>query len=482
MFGGGAAAHSDTYIDPSRSLSTPTVLWWTSSASNIQAKDGASGDNWQIRPANITKAGNALMLKINYPHGLTPTITDNNSNTWPSAAVVADAGVGALVSALYVLPNANAGATTVNVAFGSNITPFSFDYGEVMNIAASSPVNGTKTATNQTGASLATGSFTPTTNTDSSGGNLILSFFDNCINAGEASPTSWSPGGSFSLLTADIAGGTGQAGYPHAGMSFVQTAQAAINPGITVAGTTTSHYNCIAVALKAAAAGHARDAGIYVKRILHGSQPNPLTSGLLVQTPASGNLWVMEINLGDTVTSITDNSDAFATSWIKEGAGGGFAGIWYREGRSPKNDLIISIDGLPGSGFSYSGRFYDIEGAAASSVLAQVKQTATGDCSNLTVVNNAPSITPVAGAVGGLCIMGLSLGQGPSYGFTAGAPAGAFFDLVNYDTQIDLSTIDNSDGSAHYYVPSTTTLNLNYLIKSITNNSFDAVAVIFKGA
>lgn len=482
--GTGAASGAGVRVYPG----TPKMVWWTSSSSNINAADAASGDNWKVRPANVTKAGNALILKISYPHGLTPTVTDNINGTWPAASATVDAGAGKLMSSVYVFPNAGAGAATVNVAFGSNITPFFFEYGEYMNVDAASPVNGTKTAANQTGSTISTGAFTPTTNNDVNGGNLVLAFFDEAINTGEDAPSSWAPSGSFTLLSADtgaraanIATG-GTAGYGHATMEWLQSASASVTPTITPTGASSHTFNCAAIALKASGDGADRDAGIHVRRVLHSSQPNPATTDLEMQFPASGNLWVLEINLGDRVTSVKDSSDAFATAWTKEGSGSGYCGVFYREGVSPKNDLIIRVDGMPGAGYSGSTRFYDIEGAASSGALAQTKVTASGACSSVVVVNNAPTITPVAGAVNGLLIAGLSLGQGPSYGFTTGAPAGAFFDLVNYDTQTDSSTIDNSDGSAHYYVPSTTALNLNYSIKSIPGNSFDAVAVIFAAA
>lgn len=463
------------------------MIWWTSSASNIQAKDGASGDNWKIRPINNTKAGNLLVLKLTYPHGLTPTITDGNGNSWPgSPSVTVDGGVGNLMTTVWVLPNANAGYTLPNVSFGSNITPFFYEYGEFSNVATSSPVNGTHTAANQSGSTIAAGSFTPTTNNDAGGGNLILAFFDESANSGEACGTVWTPSGSFSLLSGDIAGGTSQPGYPHAAMSLVQSAQAAVNPTIAPTGATGNSFNCCAIALKAANAGAARSDGIYVRKLLHGSQSNPPATNWNMQCgQTTGNLWVASVNLGDAITNVTDSSDGFATGWTKEGSGGGSSGscgVWYREGVSPQSNLTIKVTGAPQVGTSGSIRFFDIEGAAASGALAQTKATAAGDSTAITVLNNAPSITPVAGAVGGLCIVALALGQGPSYGFTTGSPSGAFFDLVNFDTQTDLSTMDNSDGVGHYYVPSTTALNFNWSIKNIpTSTGFDAVAVIFKG-
>jgi hypothetical protein len=470
-------------IAPYGNPGTPKVVWWTSSASNVQALDAASGDNFKLRPANNTKAGNALVLKITYPHAKTPVVTDTNGNTWPavSSMPTVDAGVGGLITSVFVLPNANAGYTVLNVAFGSLVTPFFYEYGEITNIALSNPINGWHAAANQTGTSIAAGSFTPTTNNDTLGGNFILAFCDECVDGGEGSPTAFAPGGSFQLLSANTAAGTTQNGYPHSAMYWVQATQAAVNPTFTLTGG--NSFNALALALKAVSAGSDRDAGIHVKNILHNSRANPPTSNWQMQVPASGNLWVLEINLGELVTAVSDNSDGFtAGQWVKEGSGAFYTGIWYREGVSPKNDLVIRVDGIPSGGYSGSVRFYDIEDAAASSVLAQTKVVASGDCSSITVLNNAPTFTPSAAAVGGLIITGGGLGQGPSYGFTTGAPSGAFFDLPNYDTQTDVSTMDNSDMSAHYYVPDTTTLHFNYSIASIASNSYDVVAVAFKTA
>ena len=76
---------------------TPTLVQHVSSSANPEGV-GISGDNFTFTLPNPVGAGNCLVLGISYPSGNTPTVTDNNSNTWPaSPAVSADARSGVRV-------------------------------------------------------------------------------------------------------------------------------------------------------------------------------------------------------------------------------------------------------------------------------------------------------------------------------------------------------------------------------------------------
>ena len=210
---------------------------------------------------------------MTYPSGSSPTITDNNGNTWPTtAAVSANAGPGGNISSIWVLPNANAGQTTITVSFASAIIPFNYVVSEFNNVATANPLNGTSATANDAGASIATGSFTPGNN-DGNGGNLIWNYY--AVSGGaNGNPTSWVSGSGFTLLDADIAWNTKQ-GFPHATQYLVQTAAAPINPGIT-ATADTDGFNGVAVALKAASAGTATSAGIHINKIIHQTLPRGL--------------------------------------------------------------------------------------------------------------------------------------------------------------------------------------------------------------
>src|SRR5215475_12941518 len=99
-------------------VATPSLIQMVSSTTNNPAVTGDTGNNFKFFLPNAVGAGNCLVLAITYPNGVTPIITDNNSNTWPtSPAATANAGSGNCISSIFVLPNANAGVTRINVAF-----------------------------------------------------------------------------------------------------------------------------------------------------------------------------------------------------------------------------------------------------------------------------------------------------------------------------------------------------------------------------
>jgi hypothetical protein len=93
---------------------------------------------------------------------------------------------------------------------------------------------------------------------------------------------------------------------------------------------------------------------------------------------------------------------------------------------------------------------------------------------------NAPTITPTT--ANGLVIAVIGMGQGPVTGLDAGAPAGAFFDLVTYAGEADTDLMENADGKAHVYNTDTTTEHWNWVGFSAPSNSYFATAVAFKAA
>jgi hypothetical protein len=467
----------------------PTMLWYAASSSNAQGQDG--GNNYKCRPPVATKAGNCLVLRIMYPHydpggGLwNPTVSDNVNGTWPAAAITVDAGLNNQITKVYVFPNSAAGLVTVNVAFSDppQWYGFNYDLSEWSNIAAVNPVDGTKSAVSQTGTALSCGSFTPSTNNDANGGHLILAFFDEGVMNGDAPLTSWVPGGSFSLLMADVGwatSGGSSAGYPRAAMSFVQTANGAINPSITANGNS-GHINCAAIALKASPTqGMGRDTGIYVNKILHYSTYLSPPTTWNVQIPATGNLWVIQANAGSEFTSITDNVGD-SVSWSSV-VSGNWSGIWYRSApANGKNNLMVTIS-EPANSTAESFRFFDISGAAASNVLDVSAIHGSYLAPGPTTITDTPVITPSAAGVGGICIIASSLGTGPGLGFGTGAPANASWDLPNFDGQTDVCTMTNSDCCGHVLVTSTATIHGNWNTASVPNNLADGVAAVFKKA
>lgn len=464
---------------------TPTLVQHFASPANPIGVGGPAGDNYTYTPTNAVGAGNCCVLKFSYPHGSTPTVTDNNGNTWPgSPTASADAGVGNYVAATFVLLNANAGRTQITIAFGASVLPVSITFSEYRNVATASAINGTVTAANQTfGGStpITPGSFTPTLDNDANGGNLIDAYFALASTA-SGNPTNWLPSGSFILLDGDIAWVSNQ-GFPHASQYFVQPARGAISPGISPTGDTSNAYNCVAVALKAASAGTARPAGIYINRLVVMNDKMAGSPTWKLKCPALGNLRVLMLAATSAitdVTSITDNDTG--SSWsLLQSPNTGASQIWYSPNRAAKNDLDVTLN-ISGTPFGGGGcvRFLDISDAAASPFDVNAG-TSNIPASGLTVINDQPAITPTfAGSWLALAILGL--GQGPATGFASGAPAGAGFDVTGYVGKTDFDLMTDADGVAHLYGSGTSALHWNWTITNIASNTAFSQAVIFKGA
>jgi len=452
----------------------PTLIQHIASSANPVGL-GIAGNNFKIPLPNSVGAGNALILGITYPSGNSPSITDNNGNTWPAtAAVSADAGSGGNVSSIWVLPNANAGQTTITVSFASSVIPFNYVASEFSNVAAVNPVNGASANANGAGPSLTTGAFTPGNN-DANGGNLIWNYYAVAA-AANGNPTSWVSGTGFTLLDADIAWTT-QQGFPHATQFLVQTAAAAINPGITATADTADHFNGVTVALKAASTGTAAPAGIHINKIIHQTTSAPPSSWTL-QEPATGNLRVLTTANGNNLTNITSVTDSDGGVWTKIEPSGDEPQIWYSSNTAANPNLSVTLH-ISGTSPTITVLFWDVSGASANP-LDVVAGAPSTDVSNQATANNMPSITPTT--ANGLVIAVMGLGQGPGLGLNTGAPTGAAFDLVTYAGELDLDLMENADAQAHVYNTGTATLNWNWLITANPNNSAAATAAAFKSA
>jgi hypothetical protein len=387
-------------------------------------------------------------LAISYPNGPTPSITDSLGNTWPSsAACTANNGSGNIVTAIYVLPNSKAGTAsspgTITIGFGSAVQPFQYTISEFNNIATSAPVNGCKQAAglspNASTAVIDPGSFTPTTNNNANGGNVIWSYTAVAATS-SGSPTTWTAGSGFTLLDGDI--NSTYPGFPHASQWYVQPSQAAIDPTITSTGDTRDTFNSVTVALKVASAGTAVPTGIHINKVLHYTfgSGNPLT----LQAPVTGNLRVLAFSLAGGVSSITD-TDTGSVWTIKQSMNNPEAVIAFAPNRGALPTLKVTISFLSIQ-YPTSIRFYDIQGASPSAFDVAASNLPTS-CPIGGNTSAAPPITPTT--TNGLTIAGMPLGTGPASGVVA--PTNAVFDLVYYAGESDFDTMDNADALGHYY-------------------------------
>jgi len=475
---GNLSGYSDSASDATfaPSPSTPTLVQHVSSSTNPVGV-GISGNAFKFTLPNQVGAGNCLILGISYDWTSTRTvrISDDNANAWPASPAATTTDGSDLVSSIFVLPNANAGVTTITVSFNEDAHPFQYTISEFYNVATVSPVNGSSARSTTVSPDLTTGSFTPAANNDADGGNLIWSYF--CDHGGGTGnwTTTFAAGTGFTLLDADI--GWHEQGLPHASQYVVQAKQAAINPGMTATMTAGNDtYNALSVALKAAPAGTAPPAGIRIVRISHFTNETPPAVWDL-QFPSTGNLIVL-VTSERSNHDITSIRDTQGNTYLLEEPDDTEPQVWYVPNASPHPDLKLTIN-FTGQVVGTSVAMYDIAGADPSPLDGAVGVISAADNGGANL-SNTPSITPVSL---GLTIAVLTLGQGPSSGLDIGAPAGAVFDVVTYAGETDLDTMVNADGKAHLYNTDLTPENWNWIISNGGQTTgFAATAVHFKAA
>jgi hypothetical protein len=228
--------------------------------------------------------------------------------------------------------------------------------------------------------------------------------------------------------------------------------------------------------LKITAGGTAIPGGIHINKIIH--QTGDALPTWLLQIPATGNLRVLSTCNGNNLTNITSITDNDGQTWAKIEPAADEPQIWYSANRSANPNLTVTIS-ITGPRPTTTFLFWDISGADASPYDTSAGAPSV-DVSNLTTINNMPSITPTT--TNGLVIAVMGIGQGPGTGFASGAPAGAVFDLVTYTGETELDLMDNADCQAHLYNSSASAENWNWAITSNPENSAFATAAAFKAA
>ena len=474
-----ASAHLATLAGV-QDLATPTLVQHVASSANPEGS-GIDGNGFTFTLPNGVRAGNCLILGITYmaSPGRTVSITDTNGNIWPRSPAVSANHHGAAftyTSEIYVLPNANAGVTTITVTFDAAFRPFQYTISEFYNIATASPVSGSSATHAVAAPNLTTGSFTPGDN-DANGGNLIWSYFAPAWGA-SGSPSSWAPGTSFSLLDADTAWQGASNTFPHASEYFVQSTAAAINPGINATEDTTNFYSGVSIALRAASGGSAPPPGIRIVKIIHLTSDAPPSGPWRLQVPTTGNLLALLTHQPNLITfsSVTDNK---GSPYTLRNLAGDENQIWHTANSNAANDLIVTAHVSSPEPPTSSVVAYDITGAAASpfDVIAGFHNS---PFPGQTTVNNAPQITPTTR--NGLVLVVADNGKGPVLGFASGAPATAIFDLVTYQGETDDDLMENADGKGHVYNADTRQISWHWTITPNSEGGIAATSVAFKAA
>ncbi len=463
----------------------PTLVQHVSSSTNLIGR-GLIGNNYRFTLPNPVLAGNVLILGISYgaPAGQVVTVHDNQGNSWPASPAVSQTDPdGNIASAIFVLPNARAGITTVTVSFSSPIreTIFQYTISEFQGVAAAAPVSGTSRSSGAQPA-ISAGTFTPSNN-DANGGNLIWSYFaDSYGTTGFATEaTRFTAGTGFTLLDADISWPTGSPPFPHASQYEVQSAAGPVTPSMTVTHNDGGGdvYVGVAVALRASpGAGTSPPPGMRIVHLSHLTNEAPDVGAWRLQFPSSGNLIVVTLQEQNIipVASITDNLGNGYQPVVPDDSVPQF---WFAQGpaaTSPTLELTVTLTGGEGGGVTYL--LYDIAGASTSSYDGFAFKTQYDDPTGSDVFDS-PVITPLTAP--GLTITATSFGQGPSSGLGAGCPAGAIFDLVYYTGETDFDTMDNADFRAHVFNTDRSTEHWNIAVSNGNNSTnVSSTAVHFK--
>jgi hypothetical protein len=308
----GDSAYSNTASATTAQSVAPALPTLVQNLSIYTNRDGEPGNDFIINLANPTLANNCLILALTNAYTSTRTITvsDDKGNTWtrgPHTDFVANTETTTILYALGVA----AGTQKITVHFDASIFNVHATVSEWYNIATSAAANGSSAASD-VASPVSPGSFTPGNN-DANGGNLI---YQHAI----AIPGSGSLGNLTSTVSAITAGmgfALASANRQLASISqyTVQTTAGAINPTLTVAQASgADHFNTIAIAFKAAAAGTApATRGIRIQNMQHTFHPWPGSS--TVNLPSSGNLLALTAPVNTGQDAITSVSDSKGNAW-----------------------------------------------------------------------------------------------------------------------------------------------------------------------
>lgn len=448
-------------------VTAPTLVQHRASTSNPVGLGAETGNNFAFTVQTPVGAGNCLVLAITDPSGKTVTsITDSVNGTWPAATVTAT-NSGGFTAAIFVLPNAGAGATTITVNFNASCTQFQYTVSEFCNVALTSPVNNHSSNAAVSAPNLSCGSFTPTVD-----GSLVYAYYGLAANP-SANPTSFVPTNSFSLLHGDI-GWKGGNGVPTASAYIVQSTATAVNPGITATADSGNIYNGIAISLTPASAGTAPLSTVNIVR-LSDFTGSSITTTWKLQIPSSGNMRLLTTSFDQDLWDVTSVVDSEGITWTNYIPTNNCAMMFYRTGTSANNALTVTITiNAAGEYPTPSIRYFDIANSAGIDVLAFQASVSVG--SGVTTLAHQPDITPTVS--GDLVIATLSIFTGP--GLSVTSPSGAIWDMVNYTGKDSNELMNNSDGGAHLYNATTSAENWSYTCASQSSNFFWSCAVAIK--
>jgi hypothetical protein len=433
---------------------------------------------------NPVRAGNCLILGVQYNSALSSSVTsvnDNLGNIWAAGPKSSNASF--QNQNLFYALNAKAGITSITITI-SNLSSQESSaqavFSEFYNVALISAADGS--SSNSASAS-------PGAITTASAGDLIYHWGINgsAINTNGGNYNSTTPivaGSNFSLLSADLQVGSCDQYWvqPSAGST------GAIS--FTYSGGDT--WQSVAIALKSQSAGTPPPSGIYIAHVQHtliSSRPQSRTTVSIMQFPSMGNLLVGSFDSGSvTVNSMSDSAgNSWRSAALNLGPGSPPPGavisqMLYAQNATTSNTLHgITVKESGPTTADEILVLYDVVNAAASAFdVAASNQGTQNVAGNVQLL----SITPTTS--NGLVFCGDSHDYGSNTGLTG---TGYIFDCawnnLNHNTNpgTPTSTMDEDNCKGHFFNPTAgvVTFNTAHNLPSDVVGRWSAVAAAFKG-
>src|SRR5271170_3992600 len=433
----------------------------------VSGFEGSSSGTSNASPMKVplpdpSIAGNYITVKGYYAlcGACSLAITDDQSNSYTTKVSTSDGNIVVVLARTSAVATAGTRYLTFTWSGGAHPGFAKFSVGQVMNIATSSPDDGTGTG-NGSSSTPTCSSTTPTASGDWVEQETMMD--------GSGIVTSWTAGSQSDITWSLFNGYTGQGGdsVQDAAQYGVYNSTTALEPTMTMNPSNTWNTGCMF--LKAGSSGASLPAGIQLISEHHVNTASGASNSLTWNFPVRGNVHVIFGNASfDTdIVSITSSPSLTWTRIGTEGMGtcttgstGGYGGFdaFYAIDSSPSLAMTVTIN-TTASGNTSPGTYaqgtlamYDIQ--SAGTLDANGPFCANGN--NTGGTTNWNGVTISSPKANGLYLTMLSNSSNQTQHYSPGVP-----DIVICPFT-DTGACDENDAHAHYYPPSTSSFTSNW--------------------
>ena len=467
--GGGEPGDSGEPVDGS-GATTPALVQHVSS-SNTRDNDMASPYCYYYQLPGFTTAGNAVVAGFTFNGNPTPTVTDDQKNSYAIVENYFDSADNQSVGIAAAF-DVKAGARVLSLCFsadpGGFVQPMATEFENVV------AVDGVGAGNHGTGTTATAGSVTPSVTGDLAYQVVAsLGLKQSSFEAGDIG------GGTGHLLSADLMDGW-------AGQYGVADSTAATNPTMTMG--TSDKWASAAILLKKGSSGGV-PTGLRIVHLVHENVPynvpaggtgNPFPNPLSLQFPCSGNLLVAIIGGGNGPETVTGMMDTNHDSWSQAGktyAGGdAVSQAFYAAEATASEDLDLRVS-WTGTEGDYTFFLYDLIGAAS----APLDTTAGGNGSQATAGNLTMSFTLTPASTGEIVFVEAMWDYNTGSGLV-----GQLFDTNTFsgESQSGPEPVDENNGWGHGFATTMSPVSFTWtlLFPGLATGTWAGMAAAFKAA